>query len=219
MASTPAPLPSLGLLDGLGEPATPVDDRQGVIEHPLPMAWHADPGHAAAYAWYALGVLVANRDEVSPPPPPPPPATDSSGGAAYLPHIGLLLEGEPGPPPPPSGGSGGAAFLPHIGLLLEASTPPPPPPAPAPSTSAGGRNYIIKGRRYYNLTNEELAYLLANELIDVQRADIRVQYGNKDRRITRGDFAAIVKQAKAPQAVKAAALAWDDEEEAAMLLL
>jgi hypothetical protein len=99
VASTPAPLPSLGLLDGLGEPATPVDDRQGSTDHPVPAHWSVDPGHASAYAWYALGVLVANRDEVS---PPPPPASGGSGGAAYLPHIGLLLETGSPPPPPPS---------------------------------------------------------------------------------------------------------------------
>lgn len=86
------------------------------------------------------------------------------------------------------------------------------------TTRAGGRTYVIRGKRYYDLTNEQLAYLLAHELIDVQRSDIRVQYGNKARRITRGDFAALVKQSKASQEAKDDAMEWDDEE-AAMLLL
>lgn len=49
-------------------------------------------------------------------------------------------------------------------------------------TFAGGggrRNYIIKGRRYYNLTNEELAYLIAREFVAVDRTDIKVTYKNK----------------------------------------
>lgn len=37
------------------------------------------------------------------------------------------------------------------------------------------RGYIIKGKRYF-LTNEQLAYMLARELIDVGREDIKVKY-------------------------------------------
>lgn len=46
-------------------------------------------------------------------------------------------------------------------------------------SKAVGRNYIIKGKRYYNITNEELAYLISRDLIDVGRDEIKVTYKDK----------------------------------------
>lgn len=86
MPSTPAPLPSLGLLDGLGTaPAGPVDspaylpslgllgglgtaagvsaDPVRVWHDPWPSAWYADIGFAAIYAWMPVGIPVAQRDQ------------------------------------------------------------------------------------------------------------------------------------------------------------
>lgn len=54
-----------------------------------------------------------------------------------------------------------------------------------PSAKHGGgfrrqtRNYIYKGKRYYNLTNDELARLIAADLVDITREDIKVTYKNK----------------------------------------
>jgi K+-transporting ATPase c subunit len=45
--------------------------------------------------------------------------------------------------------------------------------------TAGRRNYIIRGKRYWNLTNEELVLLIARDLIDVTREDIKVHYKNQ----------------------------------------
>jgi hypothetical protein len=43
----------------------------------------------------------------------------------------------------------------------------------------GGRNYIYKGKRYYNITNEQLVRLIRDDLIDLTREDIKVSYKNK----------------------------------------
>lgn len=73
----------------------------------------------------------------------------------------------------------------------------------------GRRNYIVKGRRYYDLTEEELAQVIAREY--ATRSEVREVVNDKPtRKLSRGDFARIVKQAR-PE--------WDDDEEAAMLLL
>jgi hypothetical protein len=74
----------------------------------------------------------------------------------------------------------------------------------------GRRNYIVKGRRYFDLTEEELAQVIAQEY--ATRSEVRDVVNDKPtRKLSRGDFARIVKQAPKPE--------WDDEEEAAMLLL
>lgn len=90
--------------------------------------------------------------------------------------------------------------------------------APVPrARRAAGRNYIIRGKRYFNLTNDELMHLLGRELIDVARDDIKVSYENKPaRKISRGDFAQVMKAAKK---LPKPDLYDDDEESAAMLLL
>lgn len=99
------------------------------------------------------------------------------------------------------------------------------PPAPAPARRAGGRrNYIIKGRRYYNVTNEELAYLIARELIDVQREDVKVTFaGKKPHKVSQNAWKELQESLRilgrstghSPVDV----VEWDDDEEAAMLLL
>jgi hypothetical protein len=50
-------------------------------------------------------------------------------------------------------------------------------------TRPGGlrRNYIVKGKKYFNITNEELAYLLAQGA-DVTREDVKVIYKDKKAR-------------------------------------
>ncbi len=116
MASTPAPLPHLGLLDGLsgiavsassGAPAPlpalglvlaagapppppPPPPPSGPpalrFDDGVPVAWMADQGFASTYFWQQLGVPVARRDETS--------VVPAQGGyPAPLPHLGLLLTG------------------------------------------------------------------------------------------------------------------------------
>lgn len=65
------------------------------------------------------------------------------------------------------------------------------------SRRAAGRNYIIKGRRYFNITNEELAYLIARDLIDATREDIKVTYKNKKARPISKDAYTSMKEAVA----------------------
>lgn len=50
-----------------------------------------------------------------------------------------------------------------------------------PRRRAGGirRNYIYKGKKYLNYTNEEIAALIRKDMIDITREDIRVTYKNK----------------------------------------
>lgn len=116
MASTPAPLPHLGLLDGLsgiavsaqaGSPAPlpsiglllaggapppppPPPPPSGPpalrFDDGVPAAWSANLGFASTYFWQQLGIAVARRDETS--------VVPAQGGyPAPLPHLGLLLTG------------------------------------------------------------------------------------------------------------------------------
>lgn len=83
---------------------------------------------------------------------------------------------------------------------------------------AGGRNYIIKGRKYYNLTNEELAYLISRDLIDYTREEIKVTYKNKKpHRIPKTAWDSLQEtlaklESMAPEPI-------DDDEEAILLLM
>lgn len=91
---SPAPLPSLGLLGGLGAaasppPPPPPPPPQPVSQEPLPAAWQADLGFAAAYAFQPLGIPAGNRDEVAPP------AGGGISAPGPLPHIAMLLEASP----------------------------------------------------------------------------------------------------------------------------
>jgi len=90
------------------------------------------------------------------------------------------------------------------------------------SAARGGfvqrRNYIIKGKRYLQVTNEELAYLLARDLIDVQRDDVKVVYKNKKpHKVSVNAWQELQDAFKLFD--KPATELFDDEEEAAMLLL
>lgn len=88
------------------------------------------------------------------------------------------------------------------------------------SRHAGGRNYIIRGKRYRNLTNEELAYLLAREMIDVQRTDIKVSYkGKKPHMVSKAQWASLETTLKGLEQFLAPPFDDDDEVSAAMLLL
>lgn len=63
---------------------------------------------------------------------------------------------------------------------LQFSTDPiPDPVVPRVRFASGRRNYIYKGKRYHNLTNEELCELIRKDQIDVTREDIRVSYKGK----------------------------------------
>ncbi len=58
------------------------------------------------------------------------------------------------------------------------------------------RNYRYKGTQYYQLTNEELARLIARDLVDVSREDIQVTYkGQKPHKIGKEVFEAVVEEA------------------------
>lgn len=55
------------------------------------------------------------------------------------------------------------------------------------------RNYTYKGKRYYQLTNDELAKLIAQDLIDISREDIQVSYKNqKSHKVSKDVFAEIL---------------------------
>jgi len=60
---SPAPLPSLGLLGGLGTAPGATTDPAFVWHDPVPAAWFADIGFAAIYAWVPAGIPVSQRDE------------------------------------------------------------------------------------------------------------------------------------------------------------
>ena len=62
---SPAYLPSLGLLGGLGTASVPASDPALVWHEPWPAAWHADIGFAAIYAWMPVGIPVAQRDQAA----------------------------------------------------------------------------------------------------------------------------------------------------------
>jgi hypothetical protein len=81
------------------------------------------------------------------------------------------------------------------------------------------RNYIIKGKRYYGLTNDELAYLLGHldqeERKALIRADVKVTYKDKKpHAVSKSAWTEIQDMLKRydPDPI-------DDDEEAAMLLL
>lgn len=63
---SPAPLPSLGLLGGLGTAVAASTDPPFVWHDPVPAAFFADIGFQAIYAWTPLGIPVSQRDEVAP---------------------------------------------------------------------------------------------------------------------------------------------------------
>lgn len=87
-SDTPAPLPHLGLLQGLGNIPLP-SGAPIYSDHPIPVAWYVDPGFAAAYAWRPEGLPVANRDNIAV-------STASIGSPAPLPHLSLLFDGSAG---------------------------------------------------------------------------------------------------------------------------
>lgn len=80
------------------------------------------------------------------------------------------------------------------------------------------RNYIIKGKRYLQVTNEELAYLLARDMVDVARDDIKVVYKkSKPHKVSVNAWKELQDAFKLFD--KPATDLFDDDEEAAMLLL
>ena len=87
---------------------------------------------------------------------------------------------------------------------------------------AGGRrgNYIVKGKRYYNLTNEELVYLIARELIEPARMDIKVSYKNKKPHIIpKTAWDSLQETLKSIESRIPASMPDNDDEEAILLLL
>lgn len=94
--------------------------------------------------------------------------------------------------------------------------------APAPVTTVqnktGRRNYIVKGKLYRQVTNEELAYLLARDLIEVTREDVKVTFkAKKPHKISKNAWDELKDSLKLFD--KFDPVPWDDDEEAAMLLL
>ena len=91
-ADSPAALPHIGLLQGASPVSAPfVDERFPQLPPPLPRAWLSDIGVNALYGRGTLGLLVANRDEVFP-------GVNQGGDPAPLPHMGLLLAAGSTPP-------------------------------------------------------------------------------------------------------------------------
>lgn len=92
-------------------------------------------------------------------------------------------------------------------------------PVVSTSINAHGRKkqYIVKGKRYY-LTNEELAWMLARDLIDATREDVKVVYKNKKpHKVSQNAWTELQNTLKLFD--KFDPVPWDDDEEAAMLLL
>jgi PASTA domain len=49
------------------------------------------------------------------------------------------------------------------------------------------RNYVYQGKRYFNLSNEDLVRLIARDAIDITREDIKVSYKNQKPHIIAKD--------------------------------
>ena len=95
---------------------------------------------------------------------------------------------------------------------------------PTFNLSGGGRRwYIVKKKRLY-LTNEELAWYLARELIDATREDIRVTYKTKPARVVSANaYEALMATVRSlenmnPQIRELSDIESDDEEAMALLL-
>lgn len=66
----------------------------------------------------------------------------------------------------------------------------PIPVAPRVRFAAGRRNYIYKGKKYHNLTNEQLVRLIREDQIDITREDIKVSYkGKKPHQVSKNAWA------------------------------
>ena len=89
------------------------------------------------------------------------------------------------------------------------------PPQPVTTHAGGkkekrGRNYVIRGRKYLNITDEELIQILAQEARDIARDEIKVSFkGKKPHPISKGLYEGI-KGKLTPEEI--------DEEEAFLLL-
>lgn len=91
------------------------------------------------------------------------------------------------------------------------------PPVSVTKPGRQTRNYIVQGKRYYNLTNEELAYLLAWDMIDAQRTDVKVTFKNKKpHAVSKNAWQTLQETIKS---LELNSTPFDDDEESAMLLL
>lgn len=89
---------------------------------------------------------------------------------------------------------------------------------------AGGpvrRNYIVNGRKYYGLTNEELAYLLGHLQAEARRElvrdDVKVAFpSKKPHKISGNAWEQLKREMKV---LGNDVVEWDEDEDAAMLLL
>lgn len=104
---------------------------------------------------------------------------------------------------------------------LQFSTDPIPEPAPRVRFAAGRRNYIYKGKKYHNLTNEQLVRLIREDKIDITREDIRVTYkGKKPHPVSRNAWAELQETMKRlSEAIPETADDTDDEDIEAILSL
>lgn len=93
-------------------------------------------------------------------------------------------------------------------------------PAPAPRARRGvARSYIIRGKRYL-LTNEQLVYMLAHELIDATREDIRVKYkAKKPHVISKNHWAELLETMKSLEKAIPEEYDESDDEEAFVALM
>jgi len=235
MASTPASLPSLGLLDGLGQEVTPAADSPAylpsigllgglgtavgggptytlVCEHGTVSVLGSD-----AYRDFSLTVehgtvTLGGQDATLTPGDTGPTYTlECEAGSVSLAgqdatfRRSYVLQAEAGRVT--IGGQN--ATLDYSGIEE------PTEQVPRRSAAGGRRNYIIKGRKYYNVTNEELAYLIARNLIDVSREDVKVKYKNRQKPVGKNAWESLQETIKSLGPTQQ----FDDEEEAAMLLL
>jgi hypothetical protein len=93
---------------------------------------------------------------------------------------------------------------------------------PIASVVTGGgrasRNYIIRGKKHFNLTNEQLCYLLAREAIE-ERAEVQVSYKNTKPHIVGKNAWQVLQDTIKSLEINATPFDENDDEAAAMLLL
>lgn len=114
---SPAPLPSLGLLGGLGTAAGVSDDPVRVWHDPWPAAWYADIGFAAIYAWIPVGIPVAQRDEATQ-------YTGTVDGLTFASALSTAIGTYTEPGPPYSGTVDGLVFAGQLSIAAGTYTEP-----------------------------------------------------------------------------------------------
>lgn len=119
-----------------------------------------------------------------------------------------------------SGALAGAGALAGTAALAFSAQATADQPAPAPRARRGvARSYIIKGKRYL-LTNEQLVYMLARDLIDATREDIRIKYkAKKPHVISKNHWAELQETMKSLENAIPEVYDESDDEEAFVALM